>query len=148
MKKENAYELTSRLSEIEEEKKSVTERLEKAVIEAIEEESRKNPTKPVWESGTARMFVVRKSNLIGGAWSEIGCVWTEAAEVLKEIVKRSGPVAAIKRFGNILSKSKNGVCTVEFKGGSPARWWTQYRYTKTIDKRYLKAVFERLTKPC
>ena len=148
MKKENAYELTSRLAEIEEEKKSVTERLEKAVLTVIDEEAEKNPTKPVWESGSAKMFLVMKSDLIGGAWSVGGCVWTEAAEVLKEIVKRSGPVAAIGRFGNILSKSKNGVCTVEFKGGSPSKWWTRYSYTKTIDERYLKAVFERLTKSC
>lgn len=145
---ENAYELAARLAEIEEEKKSLESRLEEAILTVIDEEAKKNPTKPVWESGSSRMFLVMKSNLIGGAWSAVGCVWTEAAEVLKEIVKHSGPVAAIERFGNILSKSKNGVCTVEFKGGSPARWWSQYRYTKTIDERYLKAVVEKLTRPC
>lgn len=144
---EKAYELVKRFRELEEEKKSLESRLEKAILTVIDEEAKKNPTKPVWESGTAKMFLVKRTDLIGGIWGIEGCVLTDSAEVLKEVVKRSGPVKVMERFKNILSKAKNGICTVEFKGGSPTKWWTQYRYTKTIDERYLRNVIEKLEKP-
>lgn len=148
MEKEKAYELVERFRALEAEKKELESRLEKAIAAVIDEESKKNPTKPVWESGSARMFIMKKSDLLGDTWAVEGCVWTESAEVLKEVLRRSGPVNAIERFRNILSKSKNGVCTVEFRGGTLAKWWTLYNYKKIIDARYLKAVIERLTKPC
>lgn len=142
---EKAYELVERFRELEEEKKSIESRLEKVILTIIDEEAKNNPIKPVWESGTARMFIVKRTNLV--TWGINGCVWTESAEVLKEVVKRSGPVKVVERFKNILSKAKNGICTIEFKGGNQSKWWTQYHYTKTIDERYLRNVIEKLEYP-
>ncbi len=144
---EKAYELVERFRELEEEKKSLESRLEKAILTVIDEEAKKNPTKPVWQNGTAKMYIVKRTDLIGGTWEIEGCVCTDSAEVLKEVVKRSGPVKVMERFKNILSKAKNGICTIEFKGGSPSKWWTQYRYTKTVDERYLRNVIEKLENP-
>lgn len=143
-KKNEAYKLISDFNRLVEEKKRLEERLLEAVLTVIDEEAAKNPNKPVWENGGAKMFVVKKGSLLAGRWGIEGCVWTESAEVLKELICRSGVIDGVERLRRVLDKAKNGVCEVEFKGGTPSKWWTCYRYIKTVDERYLRNVINRL----
>lgn len=139
MEKEKAYELVEKFRKLEDEKKELEERLEKALFIVFDEEAAKCPNKYKTIGGGAKMFVVNMSSLLGGTWTTEGCVWTESAEVLKEVVRRSGVINSIEKMKDILSKAKNGICKVEFKGDT--------RVLKTIDERYLSKVVERLQNP-